>query len=95
LPLIAPADTMQLVPRPSAIANRSEPFHLGSEGEAFMPFVFAVVGKELFGVGHHLAAGAVWRPATSWHPIVDGALSLLRRLLLAEASVAHCLLIAS
>ena len=86
---------MHLVPRPNAIANHSQPFHLHSEGDAFVPFVFALVGKEMFGIGHHLAAGAVWRPATTWPPIVDGALSLLRRLLLAEASAVQCLVIAS
>ena len=42
--------------------------------------------REVLGDGHHLAFGHCgWRPASAWLPIVDGALSLLRRLLLADS----------
>ena len=81
-----------LVPNPNTISNLSQPFHLDpTGGEPLIPFPFAVVGKEeLLSHTHHLAFGRhTWRPATAWQPIVDGTLSLLRRLLLSRRAGAR------
>ena len=85
LPLCRPDDMR--VPGPEHVANLGRAFHLDkSQGEAPIPFLFAVAGKEISGHGHHLAFGrTVWRPVTAWQPIIDGTISLIRRLLSTQA----------
>ena len=86
LPLTTPDEAR--VPRPASLLNLATSFHRDheDEGEPLIPFLFAIVGTELGSPAHHLPFGKhTWRPATAWQPIVDGTLSLLRRLLLAES----------
>ena len=83
LPLCEPKDAV--VPDPSRTHELDSPFPTARHGQPLIPFLLCVVGRELLGHGHHLAFGhASWRPATAWQPIVDGSVSLLRRLLLSE-----------